>query len=84
MDTYSICYNMCTQRTPYNWSEELYKRHGETVASYLQVRSARSAREEERRERKSGARPPLPRPFLPARDPLCRRQTLRPSLKRAP
>jgi len=33
--TYTTCYNMCTQRNPYNWSRELYSRHGETIASYL-------------------------------------------------
>jgi cullin 1 len=27
---------MCTQKTPYNWSEQLYIRHGETIANYLQ------------------------------------------------
>lgn len=26
---------MCTQRSPYNWSRELYQRHGETIESYL-------------------------------------------------
>ena len=26
---------MCTQRTPYNWSVDLYKRHGEAVSAYL-------------------------------------------------
>jgi hypothetical protein len=25
----SVCYNMCTQKAPYNWSEQLYQRHGE-------------------------------------------------------
>lgn len=30
---YRICYNMCTQRSPYNWSEQLYTRHGE-VSSF--------------------------------------------------
>lgn len=33
---YTICYNMCTQKQPYNWSEQLYQRHGETIASYLE------------------------------------------------
>jgi len=33
--TYTICYNMCTQRSPFNWSEQLYERHGETIAKYL-------------------------------------------------
>ena len=27
-----ICYNMCTQKSPYNWSEQLYIRHGEVRA----------------------------------------------------
>jgi cullin 1 len=31
----STCYDMCTQRSPYNWSRELYTRHGETIESYL-------------------------------------------------
>jgi cullin 1 len=26
---------MCTQRSPYNWSRELYQRHGETIDHYL-------------------------------------------------
>lgn len=26
---------MCTQRYPYNWSRELYQRHGETIKRYL-------------------------------------------------
>jgi cullin 1 len=26
---------MCTQRSPYNWSEQLYVRHGESIAGYL-------------------------------------------------
>jgi cullin 1 len=26
---------MCTQRAPYNWSRELYQRHGETIETYL-------------------------------------------------
>jgi cullin 1 len=26
---------MCTQRSPYNWSRELYQRHGETIEKYL-------------------------------------------------
>jgi len=32
---YTTCYDMCTQRSPYNWSRELYTRHGETIESYL-------------------------------------------------
>jgi len=31
----STCYDMCTQRSPYNWSRELYQRHGETIEIYL-------------------------------------------------
>lgn len=26
---------MCTQRAPYNWSQQLYQRHGETIEQYL-------------------------------------------------
>mmetsp|Transcript_37921 Transcript_37921/g.70064 ORF Transcript_37921/g.70064 Transcript_37921/m.70064 type:complete len:687 (+) Transcript_37921:397-2457(+) len=26
---------MCTQRSPYNWSRDLYTRHGETIETYL-------------------------------------------------
>lgn len=26
---------MCTQRSPYNWSRDLYQRHGETIETYL-------------------------------------------------
>ena len=26
---------MCTQRSPYNWSRDLYQRHGETIENYL-------------------------------------------------
>uniref|UniRef100_A0A7S1TYF3 Cullin family profile domain-containing protein n=1 Tax=Phaeomonas parva TaxID=124430 RepID=A0A7S1TYF3_9STRA len=33
--TYTTCYNMCVQRAPYNYSEQLYKRHGETIENYL-------------------------------------------------
>ncbi len=33
----STCYDMCTQRSPYNWSRELYQRHGETIENYLTV-----------------------------------------------
>jgi len=33
--SYSTCYDMCTQRSPYNWSREIYQRHGETIESYL-------------------------------------------------
>eukprot|EP01031_Cornospumella_fuschlensis_P042847 gene42847-52354_t len=33
--TYTMCYNMCTQKTPFNWSEQLYVRHGESISKYL-------------------------------------------------
>lgn len=29
---HSICYNMCTQRNPFNWSEQLYAKHNEVWA----------------------------------------------------
>uniref|UniRef100_I2CQT5 Cullin 1 n=2 Tax=Nannochloropsis gaditana TaxID=72520 RepID=I2CQT5_NANGC len=32
---YTICYNMCTQRNPFNWSEPLYQKHNETISDYL-------------------------------------------------
>jgi len=32
---YTTCYDMCTQRSPYNWSRDLYQRHGETIENYL-------------------------------------------------
>ncbi|GKY92196.1 hypothetical protein MPSEU_000190800 [Mayamaea pseudoterrestris] len=32
---YTTCYDMCTQRSPFNWSRELYQRHGETIERYL-------------------------------------------------
>lgn len=32
---YTTCYDMCTQRSPYNWSRELYERHGQTIECYL-------------------------------------------------
>jgi cullin 1 len=35
VNIYTTCYNMCTQSTPYNWSEQLYERHGRTIAEYL-------------------------------------------------
>ena len=28
---------MCTQRPPYNWSSEIYQRHGETIENYLRA-----------------------------------------------
>ncbi|RYG64643.1 hypothetical protein EON64_13545, partial [archaeon] len=35
---YRMCYNMCTQKTPFNWSEQLYVRHGESISKYLQAK----------------------------------------------
>lgn len=35
MPIYTTCYNMCTQRSPYNFSEQLYERHGSTFDTYL-------------------------------------------------
>jgi len=35
VEIYTICYNMCTQRSPYNWSEQLYQRHGSFIEEYL-------------------------------------------------
>jgi hypothetical protein len=34
------CYSMCTQPSPYNWSEALYKRHGEVRHLYSHIRIA--------------------------------------------
>lgn len=33
--TYSVCYNLCTQKHPYNYSTELYERHGQVIVDYL-------------------------------------------------
>eukprot|EP00592_Proboscia_alata_P006262 CAMPEP_0194357350 /NCGR_PEP_ID=MMETSP0174-20130528/4836_1 /TAXON_ID=216777 /ORGANISM="Proboscia alata, Strain PI-D3" /LENGTH=757 /DNA_ID=CAMNT_0039127329 /DNA_START=64 /DNA_END=2337 /DNA_ORIENTATION=- len=35
VEIYTTCYDMCTQRSPFNWSRELYDRHGETIQNYL-------------------------------------------------
>lgn len=35
IQVYTLCYDMCTQRSPYNHSRELYQRHGETIEAYL-------------------------------------------------
>jgi cullin 1 len=32
---YTTCYDMCTQRAPYNHSQQLYAKHGETIQNYL-------------------------------------------------
>ena len=35
--TYSVCYNLCTQKHPYNYSTELYERHGQVIVDYLSM-----------------------------------------------
>jgi len=35
MEVYTICYNLCTQRAPHNFSEKLYEYHGSTMTQYL-------------------------------------------------
>lgn len=35
-ELYTTVYNMCTQRTPNNWSEQLYRRYGEAFSDYVQ------------------------------------------------
>lgn len=32
---YSTCYNMCTQKAPHNWTDQIYQRHGESISNYL-------------------------------------------------
>jgi len=32
---YTTCYDMCTQCIPYNWSREVYQRHGDSIECYL-------------------------------------------------
>uniref|UniRef100_A0A7S4V257 Cullin family profile domain-containing protein n=1 Tax=Alexandrium monilatum TaxID=311494 RepID=A0A7S4V257_9DINO len=41
-DLYTTVYNMCAQRKPNNWSEQVYLRYGEAMADYVrrQVRPA--------------------------------------------
>mmetsp|Transcript_6209 Transcript_6209/g.14851 ORF Transcript_6209/g.14851 Transcript_6209/m.14851 type:complete len:754 (+) Transcript_6209:67-2328(+) len=34
-ELYTTVYNMCTQRTPNNWSEQLYRRYGEAMSDYI-------------------------------------------------
>ena len=36
---------MCTQRSPYNWSEQLYERHGYSITEYLQNKVLPALRE---------------------------------------
>ena len=33
--TYSVCYNLCTQKHPFNFSEQLYENHGKVIVDYL-------------------------------------------------
>jgi cullin 1 len=35
-ELYTTVYNMCTQRAPNNWSEQLYTRYGEAMLKYAQ------------------------------------------------
>merc|ERR1719321_1531757 len=35
-ELYTTVYNMCTQRAPNNWSEQLYTRYGEAMLAYAQ------------------------------------------------
>jgi cullin 1 len=35
-ELYTTVYNMCTQRTPNNWSEQLYRRYAEAMNEYIQ------------------------------------------------
>lgn len=64
MQIYTTCYNMCTQRSPYNWSEQLYQRHGETICDYL-TKTARLPRAPPR-FRSSADRRERPPQVLPA------------------
>ena len=47
---YTTVYNMCTQRSPYNWAEQLYKKYGETLTRYLQQTVVRSLAHKSPRE----------------------------------
>lgn len=35
-ELYSTCYNMCTQKPPNNWAEQLYNRYSQSIKEYLQ------------------------------------------------
>eukprot|EP00933_Yihiella_yeosuensis_P082230 TRINITY_DN96019_c0_g1_i1.p1 TRINITY_DN96019_c0_g1~~TRINITY_DN96019_c0_g1_i1.p1 ORF type:complete len:754 (-),score=158.91 TRINITY_DN96019_c0_g1_i1:130-2391(-) len=35
-ELYTTVYNMCTQRTPNNWSQQLYQRYGDAMSDYVQ------------------------------------------------
>ena len=37
VNTYTKCYDMCTQREPHSWSVQLYERHGHSLRHYLQT-----------------------------------------------
>ena len=52
-DLYSTCYNMCTQRSPFNWSKQLYERHSEVRRPSFTVCSVSSGRTLRTRRRKS-------------------------------
>lgn len=45
VNIYTVCYDMCTQRSPYNYSRELYNRHGETIERYLTTKVLPALRE---------------------------------------
>eukprot|EP00164_Ancoracysta_twista_P002994 GFYU01003990.1.p1 GENE.GFYU01003990.1~~GFYU01003990.1.p1 ORF type:complete len:730 (-),score=273.89 GFYU01003990.1:441-2630(-) len=45
MDLYTTVYNMCIQKPPHNWSEQLYTRYSESVANYLKDSVLPSIRE---------------------------------------
>lgn len=36
MDIYTCCYNMCTQRPPHNYSQNLYEAHEQSIVAYLE------------------------------------------------
>jgi len=38
IEVYTKCYDMCTQRAPYNHSGQLYQKHGEIIRIYLQTK----------------------------------------------
>lgn len=38
MQVFRVCYFMCTQRSPHNFSEQLYERHGQYLRDYLRGR----------------------------------------------
>jgi len=38
MNLYTVIYNMCTQKPPYDYSEELYKRYRESFVHYIRDR----------------------------------------------